>query len=75
MSMRIDRTVGNCNEVGYLVNFIYESYREMADCIADHKGWEDFDFEHNDNILQVWDYDNDEDIITVTVTTEEEELA
>lgn len=72
--MRIERTVGNYNEVGHLVDFAYKSYEEMADCIADHNGWESFDFEHNDNILQVWDYDNDEDIITVTVTTEEEEL-
>ena len=75
MSMRIERTVGNCNEVGYLVDFEYETYEEIADCIANYKGWDDFDYEHNDNILQVWNYNDDEDIITVTVTTEEEELA
>ena len=75
MSMRIERTVGNCNEVGYLVDFTYESYKEIAEYIADHNGWENFDYENNDNILQVWDYNNDEDIITVTVSEEEEELA
>ena len=73
--MRIERTVGNYNEAGYLVDFVYVSYMEIAECIADHNGWEDFDFENNDNILQVWDYNNDEDMITVTISEEEEELA
>ena len=73
MSMRIERTVGNCNEVGYLVDFTYESYKEMADCIANYKHWDDFDYENNDNILQVWNYNDDEDIITVTISKEEEE--
>ena len=71
--MRIERTVGNCNEVGYLVDFEYESYKEMAECIAHNKGWGIFDYECNDNILQVWNYDDDEDIITICVTEDEED--
>ena len=73
--MRIERTVNICNEVGYLVNFGYESFREIAECIANYRGWDDFDYEYDNNILQVWDYYNDEDMVTVAVTEEDEELA
>ena len=70
--MRIERTVRNYNEVGYLVDFEYISYREIADCVANYKGWESFDYEHDDNFMQVWNCDDD-DIITIFITDKDEE--
>ena len=79
--MRIERTVSNYNEVGYLVDFKYESYKEMAECIANYMGWDDYDYEDfsHESIynsyytLSVWKYDSDDDDDTVTVSIENEE--
>lgn len=71
--MRIERTVNICNEVGYLVDFEYESFKEIAECIANYKGWDDFDYEEHNNMLQVWDYDNDEDMVTVAIADDEDD--
>ena len=79
--MRIARTVSNYNEVGGLVDFEYESYKEMAESIARYMGWDDYDYENfsHENkynsyyTLSVWKYDSDDDNDTVTVYIEDEE--
>ena len=70
----VERTVNNVNKIGYLVDFEYESFKELAECISNYKNWDDFDFEYNnDDILQVWDYNNDDDIIKVYIIENEDE--
>ena len=76
--MRIERTVSNYNEVGYLVDFEYESYEEMVECIAHHRGWDYFDYNTDDSgnciELRVWEDDEDsEDGVTIYIVEDEEE--
>ena len=78
--MRIERTVENRKEVGSFMDWDikYESYEDIAFYLArSFMDWDDYDYEHNDNILRVWnvlkDDDDEEDFVTICITIEEEE--
>ena len=80
--MRIEKIVDEwtCWRVEHLINFEYESYKEIIECVVSLTGWDDYDYdtydhdyENNYNILEVWNDDNPEDMVTIYIIDEEEE--
>ena len=73
--MKIEKILDKwtCGRVEHLINFQYESYKEIIECVVSLTGWNNYDYENNYNTLNIWNDDNPEDTITIYIENEEGE--